>query len=1008
MRFELDDSASESPPGADVRHSADGGSVATGSDSLVPEGLRFCLLGPLVVYSRGQAVTIGGARQRIVLATLLLESGRVLPTERLITVVWDDCPPTTARTQIHISISKLRSRLAALGMPDAIATHEAGYLIRVPDEALDITTFRRLVARARQARADDLPTAASTMRQALGLWRGQAADGINSRLVTVAALRLDEERTAVTEEWMDLELELGRHDQIIGHLRELVAAHPFREKLHGQLMLALYRGGRQAEALEVYRQAREVLVEEHGLDPGERLQELERKILVADPATRGQAVADAGPTVPRQLPAHTGSLVGRSGIAADMRALLTDDGNRMVLLSGAPGVGKTVLAVHVAGELAEYFPEGQLFAHLRGSDTRPIRPEEVLGQFLRAFGVPSGNLPTTLDALAGVYRSRLSGRRVLILLDDAPGAGVIAPLLPGDTASAVIVTSRRALAGLPGAQRFELDVFSPETSQRFLSEMLGEARVHAEPEAAAAVADSCGHLPLALQIAGAKLSVRRHWQIARMARRLADESRRLDELSLDGAGVRATISVSFEALDGRARRLLLLLGTLGGGEFAGWVAGPFLDTDFHDGIDVLDELVDARLVEVQVGTGHRTRYWMHDLVGVFARERLASEVPAADRIAAQERLVQCWLFLARQAHRREYGGDFTVLHSGAAHWRLPDDVADALLADPLTWFELEYANLVGAVRIAAELDAPELCWDLAVTLVTLFETRMYRGDWRETHELALEVVWRHADRRGEAAVRHSRAGLALVEQRFTAARTDLTAALAWFVEADDSHGRGLARRGLASIDRMQGRPDPARQQYEQALADLRQAGDLVAEAHVLLNLAEIHAEQTRHAQAELLLQRALELCEGVGARRVAAQVRHRLGQLYLARGELDRAETEFAEVLEAAAVADDPVGTAYALLGAGAVHLGRDDFTRASGALTDALDAVCRTGNRLGEGRVLLALAELAIRTGYPGTAADRLDRADEAFREIGAATWRERVDELRRTGLFHAPQRHR
>jgi DNA-binding SARP family transcriptional activator/tetratricopeptide (TPR) repeat protein len=927
---------------------------------------------------------------------LLLEAGRMVPTERLITAVWDDQPPTTARTQIQISISKLRAMLAEMGHPEAIVTHESGYLIQVPAGTLDLVRFTDLVASGRAAaRRQQTVEAVTTLRAALDLWRGDAVAGTRSRLLQAVALRLDEERLAVTEERIELEIRIGRHHEVIGELRGLTAAHPLRERLYGQLMLALYRDGRRADALEIYRDARRIFVEEHGLDPGEQLRTLERAILAADPEM-ARPVVEPEPVVPRQLPAQVKGFVGRAETVREIQRILTGGTDEVVVVSGPAGVGKTALALAAAYRVSGSFPDGQLFAHLRGSDPRSVPPAHVLDQFLRGLAVAPAALPTDPDALASLYRTRLAGHRMLILLDDAASAAQVEPLLPAGSDTAMIVTSRSNLPGLRSANRFDLKVFSPAASMLLLAEVLGAERVEAEPAAAAAVAESCGHLPLALQIAAAKLSVRRHWSVARMASRLGDESRRLDELSLDGAGIRASISVSYEALGGEARRLLLLLGGLGGSDFASWAAGPLLDVDAYQGADVLDELVDARLVEVHSGTGQRARYRLHDLVGVFARELLASQVSAGERTAAQHRLLRCWLFLTRQAHRREYGGDFTVLHSQAPHWPLPDSVVDELVVDPIGWFESEHANLVAAVRLAAELDLPDLCWDLAVTSVTLFENRAYRADWRETHEVALEVVGRHRDRRAEAALRCSRAGLALVEQRFADARSDLAAALAWFSRAGDPHGRGLARRSLASIDRLQGRPERARERYQQALADLRAAGDEVGEVHVLINLAELQIDHRQYDPAEDLLCQALAICTRLGARRVTAQARHRLGRLYLAQGELTKAETEFLAVLGLAAATDDLVGRAYALLGLGAVERRRQDPDRARLAFTEALEKMQLTGSRMGEGRVLLALAELCRDSGDLLVAAGHADQAEKIFTQIGAAGWLRQARSIR------------
>jgi len=958
----------------------------------------FLLLGPLEIRIADTPVRLGGTRQRIVLAVLLLEAGKLIPTERLAHAVWDNSPPSTARAQIQISISKLRTFLARLGMPDAITTRHPGYQLRVPEDDVDAFWFRRLVAAGRRAaRRQQLASAADRYREALELWRGEAVASLPSRLVQAAVLGLEEERLAATGEWVELELALGRHRDIIGELRRLVTTHPARERFHAQLMLALARDGRQAEALAAYQDARRMLVEEHGLDPSRSLQEVERAILAGQPAAACVRALDPMPGAPRQLPLRAKGFVGRSAVQHELRQAVAAADGAPLVVTGAAGVGKTTLAVEVGYGVSEQFPDGALFADMRRSDNQPVSPEQVLDYCLRALGVPPAAVPDEPRNLAGLYRSCLADLRVLIILDDAVSGRQVEPLLPGGPGTAVLVTSRSALPGLPNARRFELAALRPATSRRLLSQVVGADRLAAEPEAAASVAELCGHLPLALQIVAAKLATRPHWPIARMASRLSDEGRRLDELSLDGAGFRASVAVSLDALRPPARRLLLLLGSLSATHFASWVTGPLLDIDPHDGADVLDELVDARLAEIQVGTGHRARYRLHELVGVFARELLSAEVPAEERNAATRRLLRGWLYLADEAHRREYGGDFTVLRSATDRWPLPTDMVDELLKDPIRWFEAEHANLIAAVRLAGDLGHPDVCADLAVTAVTYYEARAHREDWRETHETALAAAVRHGDRRSEAAVRCSRAGLALVEQRFADAEADLSAALAYFQMVCDRHGQGLARRGLGSIERLQGRPAASRMLYRQALCDLRLSADPVGEAHVLLNLAQVEAGHRRHREAEQLLGRALAICDRVGVRRVTAQARYQLGQLHLERGDLTAAETEFTAVLRTVTTTADPVGQAYALMGLGAVRLSQRDLARAGPALAEAVARMRQAGSTVGEGRALLILAELCQHAGDPRAAAARLQEADAAFAAIGAAGWQEQVGRLRR-----------
>jgi DNA-binding SARP family transcriptional activator/tetratricopeptide (TPR) repeat protein len=965
----------------------------------------FQLLGPLEIRSGDDAVRISGSRQRTVLALLLLNADRVVPSDRLTTAVWDDDPPTTARSQIQISISKLRALFAGLGLTDAISTRAPGYALRVPGESIDAVRFARLVVAARGVRAEDPERTVVLLRQALGLWRGDAMAGTESRLVRAAALRLDEDRLAAIDECLELEVGLGRHRQVVGELRDLLSAHPLHERFYTRLMAALYLDGRQAEALEVYRRARHVLVEENGLIPGDSLRAMEHAVLNGTvavpsltPAPAHARTESAAKEVPRQLPVRANGFVGRDSVRASLRAALSATGENPepVVVTGPAGIGKSALAVEMAYELAERFPDGQLFARLRGADARPVPPEQILGYFLRSLGVPPSTLPDDRDSLEGLYRSKLAGKRLLVLLDDAANTWQVEPLLPATAGVATVVTSRWALAALPNARRVELLPFGGDSSHRLITQIVGAARVSAEPAAASAIAAACAHLPLALQIAAAKLAARPHWRLADMANRLSDENDRLDELSIDGTGVRASISVSLDSLGDRERLLLLLLSALGSTDFAAWVCGPLLDLPLTQAAGLLDELVDARLVEVNSGTSSHTRYRLHDLVRVLARELLAGEVAAADRADALHRLLRCWWFLTTEAHRREYGGDFTSPRTGAQPWPLPRWLLEDLLEDPIGWFESEHANAMAAVRLAADLGHPALCGDLAVSLVTLFEARAHREDWRTAHEVALDCARSHGDRRTEARVRLSRAGLAFVEQRLGAAGEDLTAALTWFDAEGDRHGRGLAERGLGGIDRLQGRHAQARARYLRAVEDLRATGDAAGEAHVLTNLARVELDCGNSARSESLLQAALDICTTVGVRRVAAQARYSLGVLLLDQGRLDLAQSAFTEVLSSVTAAEDPAGKAYALLGVGTVHLARADAAAAATALAEASELAKIAGSRVGEGRVLLAQAELAHLRGDADTAQRTLDEAEATFAAIDVRGWLVRCAALR------------
>jgi len=972
--------------------------------------LDFRILGPLTALADGATVPVRGGRQQVVLTVLLLEANRIVPVERLVEAVWGQDPPTTARSQIQMAVSELRRTFTKSTGAKLIASYPAGYAIEVVEQAVDALRFDRLVAGAREAiRRGDVAAGVDGLRRALRLWSGDVGSGLSSPVIHGAAVQLNEQRLAVLEECLGVELQLGRHHDVIGELRGLAATYPLREELHANLMLALYRAGRQAEALEAGRHARHVLADEHGLDPGEQLVALERAILTSDPAlnlpeTEPETGAGAGspprPT-PRQLPAGVPDFVGRDDVVADLSDRLTRgadhnaSGIEVTVISGAGGVGKTTLAIHTGHQVRTAFPDGQLFARLRGVDARPVRPKQVLEEFLRALGASPAALPDSVQELSAEFRSRLSGTQMLIVLDDAAAADQVLPMLPGESGCAVLVTTRRSLAGLPGVNRVDLDVLDSTASLTLLSRVIGEDRVAAEPEAAVGLTEVCSGLPLALRIAASKLSVRRQWSLGRMLARLSDERRLLDELDLEGVGVRASITFSYQALSERTRRLLLLLGTLGATSFADWVAAPLLDMDIDDAADALNELDEGSLVTVDTSGGGPARYRLHDLVRIFAQETLSREVSLHERVEARVRYLRGLISMAREAHTRAHGGDFATLHPDVALWPLPDAVLDEHVADPIDWFVLEHTNLVAAVELAAQLGQADLCWDLAMTSVTLFEARAYTDSWARTAAIALDASRAAGDERGEAAMRYSQGALALFQDRLADAERDHTAALEYFNQVDDAQGRGLMGRNLGLIDRLQGRSAEALARYDVALGDLRSTGDQVAEAHVLGGMAQIHLNQGRHDKAGHLLRQALEISRRTGSARSEAQVRHRLGHLYMAQQRLDDAEAEFRGVLTAVATFGDPVGTTYAHLGLGLVHLARAEWVSADKVLRDARAIAESTGDQLSLGRVLLAQAETAWQADDDGAMTATLKEATEVFSAAEASHWLEQTAAL-------------
>ena len=952
----------------------------------------YRLLGPLEVGHGGEQAVIRPGRQEIVLCVLLLNANRVVSIDRLIDAVWDTEPPATARTQVQICVSALRANLGGIGLPASIVTKAPGYLMRVADGELDAQVFTSHVAAADDAvRAGDPAEAAGLLAAALALWRGPALAGLHSPVLRGIAVQFDERRLSAMETRFDLELRLGRHRQLVDELSELVDANPLRERLRALLMLALYRSGRQADALDVYRTGRAVLIDQLGLEPGDELRALEATILAggADLAPDDQSPVSA-PQVSTlsQLPADAGDITGRDELTVEIeQALRAHDrpGTRVVVLTGKPGVGKSTLAVHAAHRLRAAFPDGQLYRDLGGVRSTPASPLEALGRFLRAVGVPGEAVPEDLDERAELYRQVLATRRMLVVLDDVADESQIRPLLPGTGDSAVLVTSRARLAGLPGARRFEVGVLDADQALELLAKVVGEDRINAEPAAAHALFRLVGGLPLAMRIVAARLAARPHWSLAWMLERLSDERRRLDELTHGDLMVRASLAMTYDGLDPEARRLLRLLSVFDGGSFPGWFAAALLDIDYYAAFDLLELLVDAQMLEIAgLDLGGGPRYKFHDLIRLFARERLDAEESDADWLAAVTRVTGGWLAILDEAHRRIYGGDFTVLHGDAPRLPPPRSYVDGVLADdPFRWLDAEHANLCAAVELAAASGLADACWDLACTLVTAFEARCLFDDWARTHDQALTAVRAAGLRRGEAALLCSLGSLRLSRARpDEVAEEYLRPALTMFTELGDRHGMALALRDLGLLDRGFRDGRQAGELFEQALDGFLAVGDLIGQAHVLGELAKIDIDAGLLDQAEQRLSVAVRIAGSAANHRVTTQLRFRMAELMISQGRHLEARAMLTELVGRVRAAGDIVGESRIQHRLGRVHARLGEFDAAEQAMLTAAELRERAMEHSGRAEVLLELAGLLAEHGKQGRAAELLTTAMVSFTE--------------------------
>jgi DNA-binding SARP family transcriptional activator/tetratricopeptide (TPR) repeat protein len=973
--------------------------------AVIADAMTFRILGPMEVRGTSGTIRIPPGRQQVILASLLMEANQLVTMDHLVDALWEDDPPSTARTQVQICVSRLRKSLTSAGVDTPILSQPPGYLLRVDESQLDIQAFTNKLTKARAlAREGRQADTAALLRSAAALWRGPCLAGIPHRALRTWALRLEEDRLDAIETYMELELGLGLHHQLVGELTRLVHEHPLRERLRGLLMRALYLAGRQAEALAVYRAGRDMLIDEMGLEPGDELRSLENAILAGDTSSllrsTPRELAEAAHAVPkpvaqrprpRQLPADTADFTGNEELIATAESVLVGDGQRhavgVVVIAGKPGVGKSTLATHIGHRVADdHFPDGQLYCDLRGIRGGADGVADVLGRFLLALGIPGTMIPEELDERVELYRTLLANRRVLVVLDDAVTEQQVTPLLPGSSSCAVIITTRsRRLTAVPGARGLELDELDPAQSLELIGHVIGAERVESEPEAAAALVKAVGGLPLALRIIGARLAAKPHWTLASMVHRLANERRRLDELVHGDMTIRASLSLTHDDLDRQSRRLFGLLSMADGLTLPGWTAGAVLDDDSPSPSDLLEPLVDVQLLDVTAveHTGE-FRYRYQDMVRLFAREQLPAEADAVTQHAALARMLGGWLAIAEQAHRQVYGGDFTVLHGSAPRWQPPPKYVEQVLVEPLEWLDGEHANLCAAVTQAAMAGLAELSWDLAVTLVTLFEARGYLDDWERTHQDALMATQLAGNVRGTAALLSSLGTLYIQRGQHSRSRSVLIEALAMFEELDDAHGLALCQRDLALLDRQAGDDDSAFARYAVALREFDRVDDPVGRAIALTQSAPILYRRGKVAEAHTRLAEAIDIYQTVGYTDGIPHALRRIGQLHLMSGEFETTAATMTEVLTMVRHSRDVIGEGYALVSLGEVNAAAGRPAQARVFFQQALTLREQIADHSGAAVVRLELARTLRSLGEQSQAAELLAQAIATFDERG------------------------
>jgi tetratricopeptide (TPR) repeat protein/transcriptional regulator with XRE-family HTH domain len=714
--------------------------------------------------------------------------------------------------------------------------------------------------------------------------------------------------------------------------------------------------------------------------------------------------------VPSLLPPSVTDFTGRdeevAGVLGLLAADVLEEAHAVVIsaVAGKPGIGKTTLAIHVAHRLRRQFPDGQLYVNLQGAQAHPLEPGEVLARFLRVLGMDGSSIPDDVEERAERYRTLLADRRVLVVLDNAADEAQVRPLLPGSPTCGVLVTSRARLTGLEGSRLLDLGILPPQAAVELLARVGGPARVAAEPDAAAAIVGYCGHLPLAIRIAGARLAARPAWSLARLAARLADERRRLDELAAGDLEVRASIALSYRALPHQQQRAFRRLGLLDAPDFPAWVAAAVLDLHPGRGDDLVDGLVDAQLLEVAgEDAAGQLRYRFHDLLRAYARERAAAEDPSHDQDGALARAWGGWLALAEVADRRLPSPTVGVVHGAAPRW--PSTARDGdggaagpAPADPLAWFEAERVALVAAVAQAANRGMEEFAWDLAGLLLGFLSARNHLDDWRWTHEVALAAAEQVGNRRGQAYMLRGLGQFHIECDDLQAASTRLEQALALFDKLDDPYGwaHTLITRGY--VDRLRGRPERALDCFQRALEALTTCGDRLGQAYARWNFGLTHREQGRLTDARVNLEQALHGFRAEGNRHFEAWVLRSRGLLHQDEGQPEPARACFQEALRLLTSLGDRFGQALLLQGLGELA---PDRAQGRAFLDEALRLSRELGNQFAEARALWTLGGLHHADGRLQQSEQCLHEALRIWQELGMPLWQART--LDRLGVVQA-----
>jgi DNA-binding SARP family transcriptional activator/tetratricopeptide (TPR) repeat protein len=915
---------------------------------------RILVLGPVEMSYDGGSVAFARQQERFILGVLALEVGRPIATDRLIDLVWDETVPRSARAVLQTRMSTLRSALHALPILDApggvdritIESRRSGYVLIAPDDAVDAHVFLRHVRGWRTTAASQL-TARDQLRAALALWRGPVLGEPGERHAELPLRHtLESARLTALEDLFELELELGNHALVADEILRLPAADRQRERLVESAMIALYRSGRAADALLTFDRWRRWLDDELGTVPGTRAQEIHRAILKQlDPApitvstVEPAAARSAESTVPRTLPPDVVTFAGREAELETLTAWLSGDA-RVVSITGPPGVGKTALSVRAAYNLVDQFPDGQLFADLRGADDRaPAEPKEILLRFLRAMGVaiaPGASLDDHVDA----YRSALANRHVLVICDNVSRHDQMAPLIPPGPGNRLVVTGRNRRHSGEADRAMELRVLDERDATGLLRLLVGDDRVDAEPQASRDLVRLCGQLPIALRIVGARLRARPHWTIDKLADGLRGGHARLAQLADGRLDVRWSIGLSYDELTPEARLLLCAIADLEFTHLTTWAAAALLDAPVAEAEHVLDELFDAHLVDVVASDAIGACFQVHDLIRAYATEQAHTAEMALRLRQARVRLYGIYCHIADGAQKHVGFGSYLGRTDAVPRW-IPDlNVGETLSSDSARWFEAERGHIIALIRRAQADSYFDACSVLVRLTSTLFDMRRYFDDWETCLEIGLAAATSAGDRSAAAVLRLMLTCAYVDNGHGVDAFGQAAIAAAEFRRLGDINGIVAAATIPVPAARAFGQSIESLPWVTNAMDDVEQATDPGVYAYAMRVWGQTHMEAGRYDEAAECLAKALATFRTIDSPIGLCQALVYQGRLLLKLGNLDRATAQFTEALDKVREIGDVPGVAQCLRFLAEADRARGDLDSARGRLLEALRLV--------------------------------------------------------------------